>query len=60
MVILQRGIKMSEYAHLKLYPDDFHHEDVWNEICKACEADPTHEMLVITFKYKDVYTEEKL
>jgi hypothetical protein len=42
---------MSEFFHLKLYPDDFHHEDVWVEICKVCEADP---------KYKDVYTEEKL
>jgi len=51
---------MSEFFHLKLYPDDFHHEEVWNEICKACEADPRHEMLVITAKYKDVYTEEKL
>jgi hypothetical protein len=51
---------MSEFFHLKLYPDDFHHEDVWVEICKVCEADPRHEMLVITAKYKDVYTEEKL
>jgi len=51
---------MSEFVHLKLYPDDFNHIDTWIEICKVCEADPTHEMLVITFKYKDVYTEEKL
>lgn len=51
---------MSKYAHLKLYPDDFRHIDVWEEICKVCEADPTHEMLVITFKYSDIHTEEKL
>ena len=51
---------MSEYVHLKLYPDDFHDIDVWEQICKVCEVDPTHQMLVITAKYKDIYTEEKI
>jgi hypothetical protein len=51
---------MSDLRHLKLYPDDFHNESVWREICEVCEVDPTHEMLVITFKLSNAYTEEKL
>ena len=51
---------MNDYKHLKLYPNDFVNLDIWKQICEVCDTDPQHEMLVITFKADNAYSEETI
>ena len=44
------------YAHVKLYEDDFKKKDVWETLCKICECNPKDEVLVINFKKGKAYT----
>lgn len=49
------GNKMN-YAHVKLYEDDFKKKDVWEALCKICGGDPKDEVLVINFEKGKAYT----
>lgn len=44
------------YAHVKLYPDDFKKPYIWEALCKICEGDPSDEVLVINFEKGKAYT----
>ena len=46
----------ANYAHIKLYSDDFRYQDIWVELCEICGGDPRDDMLVINFEKGEAYT----